>query len=155
MLSNKEIEKIKKEIEEFFKKTTFEVEVEALPSTDETAAFNIKSENPQVLIGEKGQTLNDIQHLLKTILRKKTITENPFYLDLDINGYKKKKYNYLRELAQSTADEVALIKQEKELDPMPAEERRIIHLELAKRKDVFSESIGQEPERRVVIKPLK
>jgi spoIIIJ-associated protein len=111
----------------------------------------LKSENPQILIGEKGQTLFEIQHLLKAIL-KREISEN-FYLDLDINDYKKKKIEYLKELAKSVADEVSLTKKEKILSPMPAYERRIIHLEIAGRKDVTSESIGKEPERRVVIRP--
>ncbi len=66
---------------------------------------------------------------------------------------KRKKYEYLRELAKSVADEVALTKKEKQLAPMPAHERRIIHLELVGRTDIISESIGQEPERKIVIKP--
>ena len=59
----------------------------------------------------------------------------------------------MRETANSVADEVALTKKEKELAPMPAYERRVIHLELADRKDVTTESIGEEPKRRVVIRP--
>ena len=78
--------------------------------------------------------------------------EEPFYIDLDINNYKKKKMEYLKELAKSVADEVAITKKEKELPPMSAYERRIIHLELAARGDVTTESIGQEPERKVVIR---
>ncbi|PJA84129.1 MAG: hypothetical protein CO145_02195, partial [Candidatus Nealsonbacteria bacterium CG_4_9_14_3_um_filter_37_13] len=69
------------------------------------------------------------------------------------NGYKKKKLDYLKELARSLADEVALTKKEKNLPPMAAYERRIIHLELAGRSDVTTESIGEEPERRVVVRP--
>ena len=57
-------------------------------------------------------------------------------------------------MAISAADDVALTKKEKQLPPMTAYERRIIHLELASaRPDVVTESIGQEPERRVAIKP--
>ncbi len=56
-------------------------------------------------------------------------------------------------MANSAADEVALIKKEKWLPIMPAYERRIIHLELSLREDVVTESIGEEPERRVVVKP--
>jgi len=59
----------------------------------------------------------------------------------------------LKELAKSVADEVALTKKERILEPMSAYERRIIHLELASRPDVTTESIGKEPKRRVVIKP--
>jgi spoIIIJ-associated protein len=103
------------------------------------------------LIGQNGQTLVEIQHLLKAILRRK-IPEQ-FYIDLDINDYKKKKAEYLREMANSLADEVALTKKEKLLAPMPAHERRIIHLELTERNDVVTEGIGESAERRVIIRP--
>jgi spoIIIJ-associated protein len=149
---NKEnLEKLEKIVKEFFQKMTIDGEIKILPPKDETLSIHLKVENPQILIGEKGQTLFEIQHLLKAILKRK-INEN-FYIDLDINDYKKKKIEYLKDLARSVADEVSLTKKEKILSPMPAYERRIIHLEIASRKDVTSESIGQEPERRVVIKP--
>ena len=151
MVSQSNLEEIKKTIEEFFQKTTFEVEIEFLPQKELTLPINLKTEEPQILIGEGGQTLAEIQHLLKVILKRK-ITE-PFFIDLDINGYKKKKLDYLKELARSLADEVALTKKEKNLPPMAAYERRIIHLELAGRSDVTTESIGQEPERRIVVRP--
>jgi len=151
MISQTDLEKIKEMTKEFFEKTTFEAEIEFLPPKDLTFPINLKTESPQILIGEGGQTLVEIQHLLKAILKKK-IKEN-FYIDLDINGYKKKKIEYLKELAKSVADEVALTKKEKVLQPMPAYERRIIHLELAGRQDVTTESIGQEPERKIVIRP--
>ena len=93
----------------------------------------------------------EIQHLLKAILRRKIGAL--FYIDLDINNYKKKKIAYLRELARSIADEVALTKKEKVLSPMPSYERRIIHLELAGRSDVTTESIDEEPKRKVVVRP--
>lgn len=142
---------IKKTTEEFFQKTTFGVEVEVLPEKEGNIPINLETEEPQILIGEGGQTLAEIQHLLRAILKRK-ISE-PFYISLDINNYKQKKYEYLKELARSMADEVALVKKEKELQPMPAHERRIIHLELSNRSDIITESLGQESERRVVIRP--
>ena len=151
MLNQNDLETIKKITKEFFGKTTFEVEIEFLPQKDSTIPIHLKIEEPQILIGEGGQTLVEIQHLLKAILKRK-ISE-PFFVDLDIDGYKKKKIEYLKELARSLDDEVAITKKEKILSPMPAYERRIIHLELAGRTDVTTESIGQEPERRVAIKP--
>ena len=151
MISEVQLEEIKKIIKEFFEKTTFEVEIDFSPQEDLTLPINLKTENPQILIGEGGQTLFDIQHLLKAILRRK-IEEN-FYIDLDINDYKKRKIEYLKEIARTVADEVSLTKKEKILSPMPAYERRIIHLELAGRQDINTESIGQEPERRIVIRP--
>ncbi len=151
MISPNQIERIKEITREFFDKTTFEVDVEVLPQRDLTIPINLESDNPQVLIGEGGQTLTDFQHVLKAILRREI--QEDFYIDLDINGYKEKKKRYLRELASSIANEVSLMKKEKVLPPMPAYERRIIHLELAERTDVTTESIGLEPERRVVIRP--
>ena len=145
------LETIKKTVEDFFQKTTFEVEVDLLPEEEGVIPINLKTDEPQILIGEGGQTLNEIQHLFKAILKRK-ISE-PFYINLDINDYKKKKTEYLKELARSLADEVSLTKKEKTLTPMPAYERRIIHLELSSRSDVISESTGEEPDRKIVIKP--
>ena len=151
MLSRSDLEKIKETVKEFFEKITFEVEIEVLPEKEQTLPILLKTEEPQILIGEGGQTLAEIQHLLKSILRR-NITEL-FYIDLDVNGYKKKKKEYLREMAKSIADEVSLTRKEKILPPMPAYERRIIHLELAEREDVVSESMDQGPERKIVVKP--
>ncbi len=151
MLTPNELEQVKDIAREFFKKTTFEVEIEFLPQNDLTLPINVETESPQILIGEKGQTLVEIQHLLKAILKRKIPKD--FYIDLDINGYKEKKIEYLKELAKSMADEVALMKEEKTLPPMPAYERRIIHMELAARTNIVTESIGREPERKVIIRP--
>ncbi|OGZ23540.1 MAG: hypothetical protein A3A08_01575 [Candidatus Nealsonbacteria bacterium RIFCSPLOWO2_01_FULL_41_9] len=153
-------EQIRSIIEDFFEKMALEVEVDVLPQNGSTLPVNIKTDEPQILIGQGGQTLFEIQHILRAILRKK-IAQSEFvpeeqgflYIDLDVNDYKKKKIDYLKELARSAADEAALMKQEKILEPMSAYERRIIHLELAGRADVVSESTGEEPERKIVIKP--
>ncbi len=151
MLPKETIEKIKKEIETFFEKMGVEVEIETLTFQNSTIFVNLKTSQPSFLIGEQGERLFQIQHLLRLILRKKI--EKEIFLDLDIGGYKKKRIAYLKELARAVADEVGLTKKERVLEPMPAFERRIIHLELASRADVTTESIGREPNRRVVIKP--
>ena len=157
MISQKELEKIKKITKEFFEKTTIDVEIEVGRPEEDAVPIDIKMEEPQLLIGEGGQTLLELQHLLRIILRKQIPSlsgeEKRFFIDLDIQNYKKKKIDYLKEMARSLADEVSLTKKEKILAPMPAYERRIIHLELAERKDIITESMGEEPERKVVIKP--
>lgn len=151
MLTQETVNKIKEITREFFQKTTLDVEIEFSSEKEGVLPIDVKSEEPQILIGEGGQTLIEIQHLLKLALRKKIQEE--FHIDLDINNYKKKKIEYLKEVAKSNADDVAISKKEKELAPMPAYERRIIHLELQNRADVIGESVGEEPERRIVIKP--
>lgn len=151
-MSNKaDLDKIKKIIKEFFEKTTFEIEVDAKKSPEETVSIDLKMEEPQIFIGERGETLREIQHLLKMILYKKC--GELILIDLDINDYKKKKVEYLKELAKTSAEEVMLTKTEKGLFPMSSYERRIIHMELAEHPNVMTESIGEEPERKVVIKP--
>ena len=114
--------------------------------------LNIILEEPQILIGEKGQTLFEIQRLLRAIVTKKI--QKIFYLNLDINNYKQSKAEYLKKISKELADEVSLTKEEKVLFPMPAHERRIIHAELTRRLDVITESRGEGADRRIVIKPV-
>jgi spoIIIJ-associated protein len=151
MLKKEDLEKIKNEVAEFFRKMGIKVEIEILPQKDLTLPINLKTDDFEILIGENGRTLFEIQHILTAILKRKINEE--FFIDLDVEGYKKKRITYLKELARSVADEVSLTKKERVLEPMSAFERRIIHLELASRSDVTTESIGKEPRRRVVIKP--
>jgi len=149
-MSEEEIKTIENEVKEFFSKMGFEVKIK-VSKKEGYFKVDVETKEFQDLIGEKGKVLLEIQHLLNAILKKKMGSE--IFIDLDIGGYKEKKIKYLKELARSVADEVALTKKERILEPMPAYERRIIHLELASRSDVTTESIGKEPKRRVVIKP--
>ncbi len=151
MINEENIEKIKQTINEFFQKTSFEVGIEVLKPKDETVPVKIKTDEPKILIGQNGQTLAEIQHIIKAILRRRI--DQPFYIELDINNYKEKKIEYLKETARSLADDVAIDKKEKELAPMLAYERRIVHLELQNREDVTTQSIGEGLERRLIIKP--
>jgi len=154
MITEKEIKTIKEFSEEFFERITLPVQrIEADFSSGEKDAvdINVKLEEPQILIGERGQTLFEIQKLLRIILNKKL--QKPFYLNLDVNDYKKKKVDYLKSFARDLADEVAFTKEEKKLLPMSSYERRAIHSELSSRTDIVTESHGEEPDRCVVIKP--
>ena len=151
MVDKKDLKTIEKITNEFFKKTGFEIEVKVKQGEGATVLIDLNMEEPQIFIGEGGQTLTEIQRLLIAILRRKI--PNVFYIDLDIQDYKKKKNEYLKDLAQSIADDVALYKKEKILSPMSAYERRIIHLAIEERQDVVSESIGEGIGRRIVVKP--
>jgi len=146
-----DIKNIKSLVCQFFEKMGFDLQKAEVFLEEGVLYIKVKVEEPKILIGQGGIVLNTIQKLLSKILKKQNKGE--FFVDLDINEYKEKKYTYLKEMANSIADEVALSKKEKELEPMPAYQRRIIHLELAKRNDVSTESIGEEPERRIIIKP--
>ena len=142
---------IKKIIKEFFEKITLEEEPENIKIKDGVVSFEIKTEIPEILIGQRGQILIDIQHLLSRIISKKI--DEKIFIDFDINQYKKKKTDYLEGLAKNIADEVALTKKEMPLPFMNSFERKIVHLAIGGREDVVAESQGEEPERRIVIKP--
>lgn len=145
------LQEIKQTIREFFEKTGFDIEIEILAPDDRTIPVNVSTDDPKVLIGQNGQTLADVQHLLKAMLSRR-ISEQ-FYIDLDINDYKKKKIAYIKESAREWANEVSLNREDKMLSPMPSYERRVIHMELADRSDVRTESAGQGIDRCIIIRP--
>jgi len=159
MLDQDQIQKVKDITEEFFNKATIsvlsaDVAVVAASGKDGGDVINldIKLEEPQILIGQGGQTLFEIQRLLRMILNRKT--QQVFYLNLDINSYKKSKIEYLESLAVSFAEDVIANKAEKELPPMSSYERRIVHAQLSQRKDIYTESRGEGIDRHIVIKPI-
>lgn len=151
-MNQKQIKKAQKIAKEFFEKTTFEIDFTIKSKDENTLVLAVNTQEPRVLIGEKGSTLFEIQFLLGRVLRK--ALGEQFYLDLDINDYKLNKERHLKELAQSMADRVSLEGSSKVFFPMSPYERRIIHLALAERVDIKTESLGEEPYRRVVIKPV-
>lgn len=157
MMNPNEIEEIKSITEDVLKKMTMEdfgveLKIPSVTSDNKDIVYlNIDLKNPQTLIGQNGQTLLEMQRILRIIFNKKLGKD--FYLDLDINDYKKKKVEYLKNLAKESADEVSLTQKKKILSTMPAHERRIIHLELAQRTDVVTESQGDKNERYIVISP--
>lgn len=118
----------------------------------EIVCLNIEADDANYLIGQRGCNLFAIQHLTKIFLkRKKTETEIPFYID--VNNYRQEKEEYLKNLAFETAEKVTRINREIVLKPMTAYERRVVHMALAGDEDVCTESVGEEPNRKIVVKP--
>lgn len=124
-----------------------------------TPVVLIESENDlSVLIGKNGQNLNALEHLIRIISSRKTTSpegesERPGFL-VDINDYRKSRSRYILEIARHAAQRVISTQKAEALAPMTPYERRLIHTELASYKEVQTESIGEEPRRRVVVKPL-
>ena len=102
------------------------------------------------LIGYKGKTIESFQSLINSMLQRED--EEYAKVFVVINDYKKQKEEKLRKLADKMANNVIKFRKPIRLEPMSAYERLIIHTELASRDDVETESIGEEPRRRVVIK---
>lgn len=105
------------------------------------------------LIGYHGRNLKALQMIIGMLINKQL--DDKVAVLLDVNGYREKRASTLRVLARKTAEIVRASKKPYELPPMPAYERRIIHLALADDKDLTTESTGEGSARRVVIKPAK
>ncbi len=144
------MEEIKKTIKEIFYFIDEDIRVDFFLREERVLLVDVKMKDPQILIGEKGQTLIETERLLKIVVRKKS--KDLLFLNLDINDYKKRKADYLRDLALDAADEVATTGIEKKFPPMSSFERRIIHTALMTREDVVTESVGEDVERRVLVK---
>ncbi len=143
-------EEIKEVIENLFNKIDPDIKVDFILKEERSVEINARIKDPQVFIGEKGQTLIDTERLLKIIVRKKV--KETVFISLDINGYKKRKLDYLKDLALEAADEVSLTGIEKKFPPMPAYERRVVHMVLSDKEDVTTESVNEGGERRVIIR---
>ncbi len=102
-------------------------------------------------LGKMGQGLDALQFLCNTIIARKVSTD--VRLLLDAEGYRGRRAEVLKQLAIDLATEVKLRKEEAELEPLPAHERRIIHAVLADDPEISTYSEGDEPGRRVVIAP--
>jgi len=114
-------------------------------------SVHMKKES-NLLIGEHGNNLFALEHILKKYIRAKTAEEDVKFT-LDINDYRMKKMEDLKQDVKTAAKNVRLYKKEVPLRPMSSFERRIVHLLLAEYPDITTESIGDEPLRRVIIKP--
>ncbi len=112
--------------------------------------LNIEGEKVSHLIGYKGKTIESLQSLINSMLQRED--EEYAKVFVEINGYKKQKEEKLKRLANKMADNVIRFRKPIRLEPMSAYERLIIHNELAKRNDVETESFGEEPNRRVMIR---
>ncbi len=144
------IDAIKTHTEEFLAVMGFDVEVE-VGTEGEFFDIHITTSEADYLIGSGGRNLQDLHHVLKIYLIKRL--ESRVLFSLDVNGYMRKKEEFLRELARAMAERVRRSKEELTLKPMPARERRIIHVELASFPDINTESVGIDPERRLVVRP--
>lgn len=118
---------------------------------DQQITIKMYSDNNKILIGRNGQTLQALTTVIKQVVYNE-INSYP-YLILDVENYKEKQVKYLERLAKNIAREVSQTKNAVELEDMNSYERRIIHNILTDNPKVYTESVGEEPNRHVVIKP--
>ena len=140
----------KEVINEITKLMGLEVNLE-VRRREENITIKIFSDHNAVLIGKNGNTIQALQTIVRQIIFKEINTN--ISIILDVENYKEKKIKNIEYLAKKTAREVAKTKVEAKLDSMNSYERRIVHSILSDDKYVYTESIGEEPNRCVVIKP--
>ena len=126
-----------------------EVCVTQAPTEEQPMALDIEGDDLGILIGRRGQTLASLQYVVRLIVAEKMKMWVP--INVDVAGYKKRRYESLRGLALRLAEQVKRNRRLITLEPMPADERRIIHLALTDHPDVDTESTGEGEGRKVAI----
>ncbi len=160
LLSKKvEIEVIeKREVKEYLKKVIknllkdmgFEIDLEITVNND-TPTYRLYSTNDALLIGKDGKNLKALTTVVNAILTKEINTNYRFLID--VSDYKEKNDRRIEILAKKLAREVKMTKVEVKMDSMNSYQRRLVHNILNNNKYVYTESVGEEPNRCVVIKP--
>lgn len=113
--------------------------------------LDITGENLGILIGRRGETLLALQYITRLIVNRRL--HQWAEIIVDVEEYKKRRESSLTQLALRMADRATLLGQAVSLEPMPAHERRIIHLALRDHEKVTTESVGEGDLRKVVIFP--
>jgi spoIIIJ-associated protein len=111
----------------------------------------VRGDDLSILIGPKAETLNALQYIAGLIVGKEVGHTLP--LIVDVEGYRARRTQQIRQLARRMAEQAVRTGRRQVLEPMPANERRLIHIELRDHPQVKTESIGEEPRRKVTIVP--
>ena len=143
-------EYLKKIIKSLLKDMGFDVEIEITVNND-TPTYRLYSTNDALLIGKDGKNLKALTTVVNAILTKEINTNYRFLID--VSDYKEKNDRRIERLAKKLAREVKMTKVEVKMDSMNSYQRRLVHNILNNNKYVYTESIGEEPNRCVVIKP--
>ncbi|MAF20585.1 MAG: hypothetical protein CMI55_02800 [Parcubacteria group bacterium] len=142
---------IKETITELLKTMNFEGEVAVDDSDENNILVNVQTNQAGFLIGQAGTSLDALQYIARVMVNKKGNQSIQFLLD--VNDYRKHRIKLLKELARNIAKQTLSEKATITLQPMSAYERRVIHLVLSDNPEVNTESIGQDPERKIVVRP--
>ena len=112
---------------------------------------DVQGDDLGVLIGRRAEILNALQYVVNLIVIKQV--EHWIQVVIDVQGYRARHERQLRQMAQRMADQAMKAGRRQVLEPMSASDRRIIHLELRDHPNVTTQSVGEEPTRKVTIVP--
>lgn len=113
-------------------------------------ALDISGEDLGILIGRRGNTLSSLQYVLYLMVSHQVKAR--VLLSMDVEGYRERRYEALKNLALRMAERVRDTGQPVTLEPMPPSERRIIHLALQEHPEVITQSMGEGESRKVTIR---
>jgi spoIIIJ-associated protein len=113
--------------------------------------LDIHGDDLSILIGRRGETLTALQYITRLIVGKEL--KRPVAVLIDIEGYRARRERQIRRLAQQMATQAIETSRTMSLEPMPAYERRIVHIELRENPDVDTVSVGERDQRKVTIIP--
>ena len=113
--------------------------------------MDIRGDDLSILIGRRGETLSALQYITRLIVGKEL--KRPVAVVIDIEGYRARREGQLRRLARKIAEQAIETGRTMSLEPMPANERRIIHVELKDNPKVETLSIGEGNRRKVTVIP--
>jgi len=113
--------------------------------------LDVQGNDLSPLIGRKGETLAALQYITRLIIAKH-LKANPSVV-IDVEGFKKRRDEQLRRMARRAAEQAVERNKTITLEPMPAHERRVVHLELRAHEQVFTESVGEGDRRKVTVIP--
>lgn len=116
---------------------------------EDSILLKVKGDDIGIVIGRRGETLDSLQYLTSLVVNKNK--ENYKRVIIDIENYRQKREETLVKLANRLADRVVKYKKNITLEPMNPYERRVIHSSLQDHKYVDTYSVGEEPNRKVVI----
>lgn len=114
---------------------------------------NVSGDDLSILIGRRGETLSALQYITRLIVGKEL--KQPVAVVIDVEGYRARRERQLRMLARRMAEQAIETGRTTTLEPMPANERRIIHIELRENPNVDTESIGEGDRRKVTVIPQR
>lgn len=123
-----------------------EVKIEQIPGRE---GIEVHGDDLGVLIGRGGENLVALQQVVSAITSRRV--GRTVHVPVDVEGYRRRREDQLKEVAKRVADRVRATGQAVTLEPMLAYERRIVHLAVQGTPGLRTESVGNEPNRRVVI----
>ena len=120
-------------------------------SGGETARLNVRGDDLGALIGRRGEKLASLQHIVNLIVGKREGQQ--FRIAVDVENYRGRREEQLRDVADRAAKRVIQTGKIIQLEAMPAVERRIVHMVLLENPRIRTQSVGVEPNRRIVVLP--